>query len=78
MAYATDNYVYLLYSGKTFRDAGTNTYKANVIYRLSWEGKPMGKFEMDYPLTNFCVSDDDGILYALADKGELELVEYAL
>ncbi len=77
-AYATNNYVYLLYSGKSIKDAGVDAFKANVIYRLSWEGKPMNKFELDYPLTNFCVSDDDDILYALADKGELELVQYAL
>ncbi|MCD8094252.1 MAG: TolB-like 6-bladed beta-propeller domain-containing protein [Bacteroides sp.] len=78
MAYATDNYIYLLYSGKSIREAGANAFKANTIYRLSWDGKPMGKFELDYPLTNFCVSDNDDIMYALADKGEAELVQYAL
>lgn len=38
MAYATDNYIYLLYSGKNFRDAGMDAFKANVIYQLSWNG----------------------------------------
>ena len=52
--------------------------KANVIYQLSWNGKPINKFETDYPLTNFCVSDNDDVLYALADKGEVELVQYTL
>lgn len=78
MAYATDNYIYLLYSGKNFRDAGMDAFKANVIYQLSWNGKPINKFETDYPLTNFCVSDNDDVLYALADKGEVELVQYTL
>lgn len=78
MSYATDSYVYLLYSGKSVRDAGGKAFKANVIYRLTWDGKPVNKFEMDYPLTNFCVSDDDAILYALADIGEAELVQYVL
>lgn len=77
-AYATDNYVYLLYSGKSIKEAGMNAFKADVVYRLSWDAKPLDKFELDYPLTNFCVSDNDSVLYALADKGELELVQYSL
>lgn len=77
-AYATNNYVYLLYSGRSVKDAGLNAFKANVIYQLSWEGNPVRKFELDYPLSNFCLSDDDAILYALVDKGELELVQYSL
>ena len=78
MAYATDSYVYLLYSGKSIKEAGTDAFKANIIYRLSWDGKPNCKFELDYSLTNFCVSDYDDILYGLADKGEIELVQYVL
>ena len=72
------HYIYLLYSGKNFRDAGMDAFKAHVIYQLSWNGKPINKFETDYPLTNFCVSDNDDVLYALADKGEVELVQYTL
>lgn len=78
MAYATDSYVYLLYSGKSIKEVGTDAFKANIIYRLSWDGKPNCKFELDYSLTNFCVSDYDDILYGLADKGEIELVQYVL
>lgn len=78
MSYATDSYVYLLYSGKSIREANVEAFKANTIYRLTWDGKPVDKFEVDYPLTNFCVSDDDSILYALADKSEVELVQYSL
>lgn len=78
MAYATDNYTYLLYSGKSAKDSGLNAFKGNVIYQLSWDGKPVEKFELDYPLENFCVSDNDDFLYALADKGEVELVQYTL
>lgn len=78
MAYATNSYIYLLYSGKSIKEAGIGAFKANTVYRLSWEGKPNCKFELDYPLTNFCVSDNDDVLYGLADKGETELIQYAL
>ena len=33
---------------------------------------------LDYPITLFCVTDHDETLYALANKGELELVKYDL
>lgn len=52
--------------------------KLMSFYQLSWNGKPINKFETDYPLTNFCVSDNDDVLYALADRGEVELVQYTL
>lgn len=75
-AYATERYIYLLYSGKSFREAQMKALEANVIYRLTWSGKPVDKLILDYPVTLFCVSDDDKNLYALASKGELELVHY--
>lgn len=77
-AYATDNYVYLLYSGKSVREANRSAFQGNTIYRLTWKGEPVDKFELDFPATKFCVSDADDTLYALVNKGEVELVQYAL
>lgn len=75
-AYTTDKYIYLLYSGKSFSEAPMKALQSNTIYRLSWEGEPVDKIILDYPITLFCVTDHDETLYALADKGELELVKY--
>lgn len=77
-AYATDNYVYLLYSGRSIREAKMNALQANTIYQLTWDGKPVNKFELDFSATTFCVSTDDSFLYALVNKGELELVKYEI
>lgn len=77
-SYATDNFIYLLYSGKTFRESDLKASQGNIIYQLSWEGKPINKFELDFEATNFCVSDDDKVLYALVNKGEIEIVQYNL
>ena len=74
-AYATERYIYLLYSGKSFREAQMKAFEADVIYRLSWDGEPVDKLFLDTSITLFCVSDDDKNLYALANKGELELVK---
>ena len=77
-AYATERYIYLLYSGKSFRKAQMKAFEADIIYRLSWEGEPVDKFMLDCPITLFCVSDNDDTLYALANKGELELVKFEI
>lgn len=77
-ACATDRYVYLLYSGKTFREAKDKAFQGTVVYRLTWEGVPVDKLLLDYPAAMICVSSDDKILYSMAEKGELEIVQYLL
>lgn len=77
-AYVTDKFIYLAYSGKSIREAQTDAFQTNVIYQLSWDGKPVRKLELDFMISKFCVTDDDKCMYAMANKGELELVKYEL
>ena len=77
-AYATDSYIYLLYSGKSFADSKLEAFQGNSIYRIKWDGKPDFKFELDYPIKNFCVDDQDKIIYAIAEKGETELLRFSI
>ena len=77
-AYATDKYVYLLYSGKTIKDAKMDAFQSNVIYQMRWDGTPVQKFNLDYSTSLFCVSNKDDVIYTLANKGELELVCYKI
>lgn len=76
--YGTEKYVYLLYSGKKTREENLKAFQGTSVYQLTWEGQPVRKFELDFPATNFCVSDDDGYMYALVNKGEIEIVQYSL
>lgn len=77
-AYGTERYVYLLYSGKSIRESGVKAFAGDIIYQLTWEGEPVCKFDLDLQILNFCVSDLDDNIYALADNGEVELVKYSL
>lgn len=77
-AYATNKYVYLLYSGKTFEKAGMAVFGGSTIYQLTWEGMPVCKFELDVPITQFCVSDADNVIYAFSNKNDISLVKFLL
>lgn len=77
-AYATDKYVYLLYSGKTIRDNQGKAFTGDVIYQITWDAKPVCKFRVNVPIMLFCVSDFDDKIYAIADKLEPTLVEIPL
>ncbi len=77
-AYATDKYVYLLYSGKSYDEAGIKCFNGSVIYQLTWFGEPVCKYELDVPITIFCVSDSDSMIYAFAVKEEATLVKMSL
>ena len=76
--YGTEKYVYLLYSGKKPREENLKAFQGTSVYQLTWEGEPVKKFELDFPATNLCVSDDDAFMYALVNKGEIEIVQYNL
>ena len=41
-ATSTDDYIYLLYSGKTTQDVGLTAFYGNRIFVLNWEGEKVG------------------------------------
>lgn len=77
-AYATDNYVYLLYSGKSMKDYQADAFTGNVIYQVDWNGNPVRKYVSDKSLVTFCVSDSDEMIYAVAKDNEPTLVKIDL
>ena len=60
------------------REYEMKAFQGDIIYQLTWDGIPVSKFKLDFPAMNFCVSDNDKMLYALVNKGETEIVWYNL
>ena len=77
-AYATDSYTYLLYSGKSMKEYQADAFTGNALYQVDWSGKPVRKYISDKPLSAFCVSDSDKVVYAIARDGEPSLVKIDL
>lgn len=62
----TDQFIYLLYSGRQHEAEMPNDNK--TIYVYTWEGKPVKRLKLDRPVMSFTVSDDDTVLYAYDRK----------
>lgn len=76
--YATDRYVYLLYSGKSLQEHREKALTGNVIYQLDWDGRPVARLELDVQLSQFCVTDADDRIYAVRNEEECTLIELSL
>lgn len=74
----TDKYVYLLYSGKSIREADLKVFSGNVIYVFDWLGNAIKKIVLDVPIEEFCVNGDDSEIYAFSNLPEPTLIKFAL
>jgi hypothetical protein len=76
--YATDQYVYLLYSGKTFREYGEKALETHQLRIYNWQGELLRDVMLDLPCKNLCVSADDATLWAITEMPDPKLVAYDL
>lgn len=81
-AYTTEKYIYLLYSGRVSQNSDLESIErsilSNHILVFTWDGEPVVEYETDVDLKNFCVSDSDDILYAIAYTPDPQLVSFVL
>lgn len=77
-ATCSDDYVYVLYSGKTFREHGLRVFEGNVIYVYTWNGDKIAMLKTDKMLREFCLSKDGKSMYAIANDPNPVLVRFSL
>lgn len=75
---ATDKYVYVLYSGKCFKDAGLRAFEGNVIYVFDWNGDAVKKYLLDIPVFRICVDKKGNTIYAFSNNPECVLTKFDL
>jgi hypothetical protein len=76
--YATDQYVYFLYSGKTILDYKEKALEGSQLKIYTWEGDLLQEIEIDTPCKFFCVSPDDQTMWAIAEIPEPTIVRFEL
>ena len=75
-ATSTDDYIYLLYSGKTTQDVGLTAFYGNRIFVLNWEGKKVAELQCEQDLAALCLSPDGKTMYVIAYNPEPELMYF--
>jgi hypothetical protein len=77
--YATEKFVYAIFSGKTVLEQHGNTnFEGNLLRLFDWNGVPVKEYELDVPCSYLCVSDDDRKIWAVASNPDITLVSFDL
>jgi hypothetical protein len=66
--YATDQYVYLLYPGRSFKKYRKKMGETERLRIYDWQGNLLLEADLDFPCKNLCVSADDSFLWATRTK----------
>lgn len=77
-ATSTEEYVYLLYSGKSTGKYNLNAFSGNIIYVYTWDGGKVAELKSDKDLQCLCVSQDGRVIYTIASIPEPTLVQILL
>ncbi|WP_217938449.1 BF3164 family lipoprotein [Bacteroides acidifaciens] len=77
-ATCSENYVYVLYSGKNFRQDALASFSGNVIYVYTWNGNKIAMLKSDKMLGKICLAEDGKTMYAIAYDLDPVLVQFPL
>jgi hypothetical protein len=77
--YATDKYVYAIYSGKTLIEQGISVnFEGRILRVFDWCGSLVKEYELDIPCGYLCVSEDDSKMWAIASNPDITMVTFDL
>ena len=74
-----DQYIYAIYSGRTYNTHPTSANNCEHLLVYDWEGNPIKRYIMDIPIYyNISYNKEKNCIYGLAENPEGMLVEYQL
>lgn len=71
-----NDFVYVLYSGKTFESDGLLNHHCDNLLIYDWKGNPIKRHILDIPLYSMRIDKNKRIIYGIAYQPEGILVEY--
>lgn len=69
-SWATDRYLYALYSGKKLSDKSYAV--SDRVQVVRWDGKETFEYRLDRPVKGIAVSEDDRFLFGIGSNDEME------
>lgn len=74
----SEDRIYAIYSGKTYRNERKNFQKCQTLLVLDWEGNILHTYHIDTPLSNIQYETEENAIYAIGYTPEAALVKIAL
>jgi len=78
---STGEHVYVVYSGRSREEYGTNTYNSDNILVYDWDGRPIVRFKLDRDIKNMALDEDGMKIFGYSINpvsGEPEIISYEL
>jgi hypothetical protein len=76
--YATDKYVYAIFSGKEILEQKSVNYEGGILHIFDWNGYLVKEYQLDILCSYLCVSEDDNKLWAITSDPDIMLVYFDL
>lgn len=74
----SEDRVYAIYSGRTYREDGQRSQQCRKLMVFDWEGSLLNTYDIDSPLSNISYDETENVLYGLARNSEPTLVKMSL
>lgn len=72
----SDNFIYALYSGRSFKEYKMSCSDAEYIYVYDWSGNLIKLYKLDVPVSRICLDEQNEKLYAIANLPDPALVVF--
>lgn len=73
-----NEYVYVLYSGRTFAEHGMQSHHCDNLLIYDWDGNPIKHYILDIPMTSMKYDKKNNSIYGIAYHPEGAFIEYQL
>ncbi len=77
-ATSTDDYIFLLYSGRSIREEGMKAFAGNTVCVYNWNAEKVAELKSDMDLKCLSLSPDGAVVYAIAIDGNPVLMKFSL
>lgn len=74
----TSNYIYAVFSGRTYARDGNKAFGGNKLYVFDWDLNPVCSYSLKQDINCMYVTDDDKTMYSVITLDEPVLVKYDL
>ncbi len=72
----SDEYIYTIYSGKSFEESGLAFYHCDYLMIFDWNGNPAACYKLNVPLHAICYNKQDNAIYGINIEDEAKLYKF--